>query len=138
MAGLNDNQLWAVYQLGIGNEVPSIVTKDDLTCIIAFLIKQLDWLDEGSSSQPSSCPTIESQVFVDTQKSGNQTQKDSIQQLTFEPDGIDENRPSKGDVVDDISVEIAEDSTQVDQNDEKNQDTQMEYTEPSYRNENFL
>ena len=72
MAGLQETQMWAVYQMGMGNEVPSSVTKADLTCIIAFLFKQLDWINEESSSQPSSHTTVESPTFVDSQKSDSQ------------------------------------------------------------------
>ena len=125
MAGLQETQMWAVYQMGKGNEVPSSVTKEDLTCIIAFLFKQLDWIDEGSSSQPSSCTTVAKTISIDWQKRENQAQKNSVQQLTFEPDQNDE--PSKKDTVnDDTSVEIAQYSTQVSLNVEQNQDTQVE------------
>ena len=75
MAGLQETQMWAVYLLGMGNEMPTSVTKEDLTCIIEFLFKQLDWIDEGPSSQPSSHTTVESPIFVDTQISEDQTQK---------------------------------------------------------------
>ena len=47
MAGLQETQMWAVYLMGMGNEMPISVTKEDLTCIIEFLFKQLDWIDEG-------------------------------------------------------------------------------------------
>ena len=67
MAGLQETQMWAVYQMGMGNEVPSSVTKEDLTCIIAFLFKQLDWIDEESPAQPSILTTIESPILVDAQ-----------------------------------------------------------------------
>ena len=46
MAGLQETQMWAVYQMGMGNEMPLSVTKDDLTCIIAFLFKQLQCMGD--------------------------------------------------------------------------------------------
>ena len=48
MAGLQETQMWAIYKMGMGNEMPSGVTKEDLTCIIAFLFKQLNWIDDES------------------------------------------------------------------------------------------
>ena len=123
---LNETQMWAVYQMGMGNEIPSSVTKEDLTCIIAFLFKQLDWVDEVPSSQPSSHTTVKSPIFVDTQNSEDQTNENSVQQSTFELDQTDEKRPSVGDDVTDASEEIAKGRTQVDQYDEQKQDTQVE------------
>ena len=79
MAGLQETQMWAVYQMGMSNEMPSSVTKEDLTCIIEFLFKQLDWIDEGPSSQPSSRKTVKSPIFVDPQNSEDQAQKNSFQ-----------------------------------------------------------
>ena len=78
MAGLQKTQMWAVYQMGMGNEMPLSVTKEDLTCIIAFLCKQLDWIDEGAPGQPSSCTTIESPISFGTQKSENQAANNSV------------------------------------------------------------
>ena len=116
MAGLQETQMWAVYQMGMGNEMPLSVSKEDLTCIIAFLFKQLDSIDEGSPSHTS----VESPIFLDIQKCENQVQKNSAQQITFDPDQNDDNMQSKEDGVN-SSVEIAEDNTQVDQNNEQNQ-----------------
>ena len=81
MAGLQETQMWAIYQMGMGNEMPSSVTKEDLTCIIAFLFKQLDWVDEGSSNYTS----VESPILVDSQNSEKQAQNNYIEQLTFGP-----------------------------------------------------
>ena len=126
MAGLQETQMWAVYQMGMGNEMPISVTKEDLTCIIEFLFKQLDWIEEGPSNQPSSRKTVKSPFFVDPQNSEDQAQKNSFQQLTFEPDQTDKKRLSIGDGVNDTSAKIAKDRTQVDQNDKQKQDTQVE------------
>ena len=85
MAGLQETQMWAIYQMGTGNEMPSRVTIEDLTCIIAFLLKQLDWIDEESPGQPSILTTVESPILVDAQNSENQAQDDSVKQLIFPP-----------------------------------------------------
>ena len=107
-AGLKETQMWAIYQMGTGNEMPSGVTKEDLICIIAFLFKQLDWIDEESPSH--------SQSLADSQNSDSQTQQISVEQLALTPNQSDENRPSKGNDVKNICVEFAEDSNIVDQN----------------------
>ena len=120
MAGLQETQMRTVYQVAMGNEKPTSVTTDDLTCIIEFLFKQLDWIDEGPSSQPGSHTSVESPIFLDMQKCENQVQKNSAQPITFHPDQNDDNIQSKEDGVN-SSVEIAEDNTQVDQNSEQNQ-----------------
>ena len=99
MAGLQEKQMWAVCQMGTGNEVPSSVTKDDLTCIIAFLFKQLNWIDEESPGQPSILTTVESSTLVDAQNSENHAQDDLVEQLTFQPGKKDDKRPAKGDGV---------------------------------------
>ena len=126
MAGLQEAQMWAVYQMGMGNEMPISVTKDDLICIIVFLFKQLDWIDDESPSQPSSHTTVKSPILVDSQNSQTQAQNNSVEQLTFEPNKNDENTPLNGNGVNDTNMEVAEDSTHVDQNGEKNQDTHVE------------
>ena len=113
MAGLQETQMWAIYQMGMGNEMPLSVTKEDLTFIIAFLFKQLDWVDGEFPCHTSGG----SPILVDSQNSASQSQKN---QLTSEPDQNDKDRlEKKGDG--DTSVDIAEDGTQVDQNDEQNQ-----------------
>ena len=125
MAGLKKTQMWAVYQMGTGNEMPTSVTKEDLTCIIEFLFKQLDWIDEGPSSQPSSHTTVKSPILVDSQNSETQVQSNSVQQLTFEPDQNDANMTLNGVGINDTN-EKTEYSTQVDQNDEQNQSNSQE------------
>ena len=52
-AALEETQMWAIYQMAIGKEMPGIVTKTDLTGIIAFLFKQLDWIDPGTAENES-------------------------------------------------------------------------------------
>ena len=89
MAGLQETQMWAVYQMGMGNEMPLSVTKEDLTCIIAFLFKQLDWIDEESPSHTS----VESQSLADSQNNDSKTQQISVEQLALVPNRSDENRP---------------------------------------------
>ena len=117
MTDLQETQMWAVYQMGMGNEMPISVTKEDLTCIIAFLFKQLDWIDEESPSHTS----VESPILVDSLNSASQAQKMSLHWLTSEPNRNDEDRTSEGDGVKHSSVEVAEHSAQVDQNDKQNQ-----------------
>ena len=50
MAELQEPQMWAIYQMGIGNEMPGSGTKTDITCIIAFLFKILDWIEDRDQS----------------------------------------------------------------------------------------
>ena len=126
MAGLQETQMWAVYQMGMGNEMPISVSKEDLTCIIVFLFKQLDWIGDESPSQPSSHTTVKSPILVDSQNSETQVQSNSVQQLTFEPDQNDANMTLNGVGINDTNVEVSEDGTQVDQNDERNESNSQE------------
>ena len=56
MAELQETQMWAIYQLSLGQDVPDSVTKNDLMKIIELLLKQLDWIekDEASRKQTTS------------------------------------------------------------------------------------
>ena len=56
MTELKETQMWAIYQMGTGDEMPLSVTKNDLTCIIAFLLKKLDWVDNGECSIERNSP----------------------------------------------------------------------------------
>ena len=83
MSSLNETQMWAVYQLGMDNEIPSRVTKADLTSIIVFLFKQLDWIEDGESKTACNVHTIvEQEIQDDSQSCENQTEKNS-EQPTF-------------------------------------------------------
>ena len=63
MAELQETQMWAIYQISLGQDVPSYVTKNDLTVIIKFLFKQLDWIEkEKPSSEPKSSSDAETNV----------------------------------------------------------------------------
>ena len=66
--------------------MPSGVTKEDLTCIIEFLFKQLDWINEESTSHTSAVNPI----LVGSQNSDSQAQKNTVNQLTLEPDQNEE------------------------------------------------
>ena len=46
MAELQETQMRAIYLMKFGTYMPSAVTKSDLVKIIAFLLKQLDWIDD--------------------------------------------------------------------------------------------
>ena len=50
MAGLQDTQMWVIYQMGSGGDLRDSVTKVDLIKIIAFLFKQLDWIEDTVDS----------------------------------------------------------------------------------------
>ena len=50
MAGLQDTQMWVIYQMGSGRDLRDSVTKVDLIKIIAFLFKQLDWIEDAADS----------------------------------------------------------------------------------------
>ena len=51
MTGLKDTQMWVIYQLASGKNLPDSVTKMDLLKIITFLFKQLDWIEETEDSR---------------------------------------------------------------------------------------
>ena len=46
MKELNQSEMWAIYLMGLGQEIPDKVTKFDLIKIIHLLCKKLDWIDE--------------------------------------------------------------------------------------------
>ena len=46
MKELNQSEMWAIYLMGLGKELPDKVTKVDLIQIIHLLCKKLDWVDE--------------------------------------------------------------------------------------------
>ena len=48
MSGLQDSQMWVIYQMASGKDMHDSVTKMDLINIIAFLFKQLDWIDTNN------------------------------------------------------------------------------------------
>ena len=50
MAGLQDTQMWVIYQMASGGNLSDSVTKADLIKIIAFLFKQLDWIEDTADS----------------------------------------------------------------------------------------
>ena len=56
MTELKETQMWAIYQMETGDEMPVSVTKNDLTCIIAFLLKKLDWVENGECSNERNGP----------------------------------------------------------------------------------
>ena len=63
MAELQEAQMWAVYQISLGQEMPNSVTKNDLIVIIKFLFKQLDWIEkEKPSSEPKKISDAETNV----------------------------------------------------------------------------
>ena len=116
---LNETQMWAVYQMGMGNKMPPSVTKEDLTSIITFLFKQLDWIDdqESSSQLISNPPPVEVETKIQSQNS-DQSECHSLEQTT------DAKRPSveNVDVIIDnkpvIFNDDIENSTSVNENDE--------------------
>ena len=63
MAELQEAQMWAIYQISLGQDMPNSVTKNDLTMIIKFLFKQLDWIEkEKPSSEPKDILDAETNV----------------------------------------------------------------------------
>ena len=45
VAELTKNEMWAIYVMGCGKEMPDQVTKSDLVRIIHVLCKKLDWIE---------------------------------------------------------------------------------------------
>ena len=119
MAGLQETQMWAVYQMGMGNKMPASVTKEDLTSIIAFLFKQLDWIDDQeSSSQPlSSCTPVIVEPKIQSQNS-DQSECHSLEQTTDAKGPSEENFDVIIDNKPVILNDDIENSTSVNENDE--------------------
>ena len=65
MAKLEETQMWAIYQLSLGQDMPDSVTKNDLIKIIELLLKQLDWIEKDESSRK---PTTLSDADTDVPK----------------------------------------------------------------------
>ena len=68
MSGLQDTQMWVIYQMALDKDMPDSVTKMDLIKIIAFLFKQLDWIEETVDSiEPEIALPCNLEVETDTQ-----------------------------------------------------------------------
>ena len=86
MKELNQNEMWAIYLMGLGKEIPDTVTKFDLSKIIHLLCKKLDWIDEdeehmdqenGSQHTPDA-QTIEENVSNDRSKTDGCYESNSV------------------------------------------------------------
>ena len=67
MAGLQDTQKWVIYKMASGENLPNSVPKMDLIKIIAFLFKQLDWIEDTVDSiEPESALHHDMEVAADT------------------------------------------------------------------------
>ena len=77
MSGLQDTQMWVIYQMASGNDLPDSITKMDLIKIIEFLFKHLDWIEGTNDSmvELESASNIDNQVKNGTQDSGNEYTK---------------------------------------------------------------
>ena len=72
MTGLKDTQMWVIYQMASGKNLPDSVTKMDLLKIIIFLFKQLDWIeDKEDSIEPDSATINDTEVTNHTQDTAN-------------------------------------------------------------------
>ena len=60
MAELQETQMWAIYQISLGQDMPDSVTKNDLIKVIELLLEKLDWIekDEASTKPTSSLDAI--------------------------------------------------------------------------------
>ena len=55
---LQENEIWAIYLLGLGQDMPEKVTKSNLINIIKVLCKNLNWIDqENLDHTPPNCPS---------------------------------------------------------------------------------
>ena len=77
MSGLQDAQMWVIYQMASGNDLSDSVTKMELIKIIEFLFKHLDWIEGTNDSidELESASNIDDQVNNGTQDSGNEYAK---------------------------------------------------------------
>ena len=81
MTELKETQMWAIYKMGTGGEMPVSVTKTDLTCIIAFLLKKLDWVDNGKCSNERNSPaTVEQEQDLNKNQTKEQNNSNSFWQ----------------------------------------------------------
>ena len=76
MSGLQDTQMWVIYQMASGKDLPDSVTKMDLIKIITFLFKHLDWIEGTKDSvvEPESSSNVDTQK-KDAQDTGNESTK---------------------------------------------------------------
>ena len=58
MAELQQTQMWAIYQISLGQDMPDSVTKNDLIKIIELLLKQLDWIEKDEASRKPTSPYL--------------------------------------------------------------------------------
>ena len=81
MTELKETQMWAIYQMGTGDEMPLSVTKNDLTCIIAFLLKKLDWVENREcSNERNSSATVEQEQDLNKNQTKAQNSLNSVSQ----------------------------------------------------------
>ena len=67
MAKLEETQMWAIYQLSLGLDVPDSVTKNDLMKIIELLLKQLDWIEKDEAlRKPTTSLDADTDVPMDS------------------------------------------------------------------------
>ena len=87
MSGLQDTQMWVIYQMASGKDLPDSVTKMDLIKIITFLFKHLDWIEDSKDS----IAELQSVTNVDTQENDTQdTGNESTKSMTSKPLGCDQ------------------------------------------------
>ena len=65
MKELQQEEMGAIYFMGVGQEMPDIVTKLNLTKIIQVLCKMLSWIDEESCQKETSSRIINDMETVD-------------------------------------------------------------------------
>ena len=79
MTELKETQMWAIYKMGTGGEMPVSVTKTDLTCIIAFLLKKLDWVENGECSNECHGPvSVEQEQDLNKNQTKGQNNSNSF------------------------------------------------------------
>ena len=74
MAELQETQMWAIYQISSGQDMPDSVTKNDLIKIIELLLKQLGWIekDEASTKLKISLDSQDTGVRIDSHEKDSQ------------------------------------------------------------------
>ena len=76
MSGLQDTQMWVIYQMASGKDFSDSATKVDLIKIITFLLKRLDWIAGTEDSiDLESAPNVDTQVNNVTQEMGSESKK---------------------------------------------------------------
>ena len=87
MDELQQNEIWAIYLMGLGKEMTDKVTKTDLTNIIRVLCKNLKWIEVDQDEPVSD--------HENTNQSGNISSDLQVENVSTQPVDTTDYTPSK-------------------------------------------